>query len=82
MPACTTEPHLTFDKSVIRDVLNYLDKDLDDKDFIVEKSDKSQRVLTIDGEEISVKEFGGVQKGSQVFIKDDLVSLMRLTKKK
>ena len=32
-------------------------------------------------EELTLEEFGGVQKGSEVFIKQDLVSLMRLSKK-
>lgn len=71
---------ITFDKTSKRDVLSFLNKTLDNDGFIVEKDNPEQRVLTFDGQEISLDEFGGVQKGSEVFIKNNLVSLMRLSK--
>lgn len=71
---------LTFEDSAKEEVLDFLNKDVDREGFIVEKNDKKQRVLTVDGEELSLNELGGIQKGSQVFIKNDLVALMRLSK--
>ena len=44
--------------------------------FIVENSQSSQKVLTPRGEEIPVKEFAGVRKGSIIFVKSDIVSLV------
>lgn len=72
---------ITFDKSAKRDILDLLGKAVNDEDLIVEKGNPRQKVLTFDGEELSLEEFGGVQKGSEVFIKDNLVSLIRLSKR-
>lgn len=44
--------------------------------FIVEKSHPDQRVITPRGEEIPVKDFAGVRKGSVIFVKSDIVSLI------
>lgn len=73
-------PIVTFDDSTKLDILSFIDKTVDKEDFIVEKANPSQRVLTFDGEEITQKEFGGVKKGSEVFIKDDIISLLRISK--
>ncbi len=73
-------PVLTFDESAKLDILDFIDKSVDSEEFIVEKSNPSQRVLTFEGQEILKKEFGGVKRGSQVFIKDDIISLIRLSR--
>ena len=36
--------------------------------------------LSFDGEEVTLEDFGGVKKGSEVFIKKDIISLMRFSK--
>lgn len=74
-------PQILFDKSAKEEVLELLDKAIDTEKYIVEKDNPKQRVLTVDGEEISLEEFGGIQKGSEVFIKNNLVSLIRLAKR-
>ena len=71
---------ITFDGSAKQEILDFLDKSLDEEGLIVEKQNPAQKVLTFDGQEISLEEFGGVKRGSEVFIKNDLVSLMRLSK--
>ena len=71
---------LTFDESVKEEILDLFDKSVDSEGFIVEKDNPQQRVLSKDGQEVNIKEFGGIKKGSEVFIKKDLVSLMRLSK--
>lgn len=71
---------IVFDKNAKREILELLGKDIDKEGYITEKG-TSQRVLTFDGEEISLEEFGGIQKGSEVFIKNNLVSLIRLSKR-
>ena len=69
---------ITFDKELKKEILGLLEKEVDKEGFIVEKNNPGQRVLAFDGTEITVDEFGGIQKGSTVFLKNDLVSLMRL----
>lgn len=70
-----------FSKEVKKEILELLDKDVDEKGIIIEKDKPEQKVLTIEGEEISFEKFGGVRKGSEVFIKDNLVSLIKLSKR-
>lgn len=77
----TPTTKITFDESAKKDILNFLGKDTNDEGFIVEKDNPGQKVLTIEGEEIHINELGGIKKGSELFIKNDLVSLMRLSKK-
>ncbi len=73
---------ITFDESAKGDILDILGKKVKSDGTIVEKKSPYEPVLTFEGEHLTVEDFGGVQKGSEVFIKKDLVSLMRLTKRK
>lgn len=70
---------ITFDKSAKDFVLETFNKSTDDEGYIVEKDSPNQRVLTPDGEEIKKEEFAGIKKGSEKYIKSDLVSLIKLS---
>lgn len=72
---------ITFDKSARKFVLASFNKTTDDEGYIVEKSNPKQRVLSPDGEEVKETEFAGVKKGSEVFIKSDLMSIIELSDK-
>lgn len=67
---------VTFDEAFKKDVLEMFDKAVDDDNFIVEASNPTQKVLTPNGEDIRLKEFVGIKKGSEIFIKGDLISLI------
>ena len=69
---------ITFDDSAKRFILSSFGKDVDAEGYIVEKSDPKQRVLTLDGSEVLESEFAGLHRGSLVFVKSDLVSVIRL----
>lgn len=69
---------ITFDKSASTFILDLFDKTIDKDGYIVEKSKPSQRVLAIDEQEIKLEEFAGVKKGSEVFLKSDLPSVIKL----
>lgn len=71
---------ITFDESAKLDILEFLNKTVKDG-LIVEKNTPSQKVLTFDNQEITLDEFGGVQKGSEVFIKNDLISVMKFLRR-
>ena len=66
---------VTFDSSARDFILDAFGKTVKDG-FIVEKSKPDQRVITPRGEEVPVKEFAGVRKGSVIFVKSDIVSLV------
>lgn len=69
---------ITFDNSAKKFILETFDKTIDLEGFIVEKSNPSQRVLTPDGQELREDEFAAIKKGSEIYIKSDLISLVRL----
>ena len=64
---------ITFDDSTRDFVLGAFGKTLDADGYV---SDDGHRVLTPRGEDISVEEFAGVRKGSVVFVKSDITSLI------
>lgn len=67
---------ITFEESAKKEILAIFNKTIDDEDFIVEKNDTTQRVVTLDGEEIAFEEFAGIRKGSEIFIKSNLPSII------
>jgi hypothetical protein len=69
------EPKITFDDSAVPFILDVFGKAEKDG-FVVEKKNPSQKVITPRGEEIKVSEFAGVRKGSAIFVKNDIVSLL------
>lgn len=71
-------PKLLFSKETIPFILEAFGKSINDDGFIIEKS-TGELVLTPEGEEIEASKFGGLKKGSEIFIKDDLFSIMNLS---
>lgn len=69
---------ITFEESAKEKILSFFDKTVDNEGFIVERDEPTQRVITPDGEEIVFEEFAGIRRGSEIFIKSDLTSLMNL----
>lgn len=70
---------ILFDAASREFILDTFDKAVDVEGFIVEKSNPKQRVLTRDGEEVRVEDFAGIKKGSLLFFKKDLPSLITLS---
>jgi len=67
---------IIFDDSAIPFVLGAFNKTVSKEGFVVEKTTPKQKVLTPRGEDIPVDEFAGVRRGSTVFVKSDIVSLI------
>ena len=70
---------LTFSEDVMLDLLDLLGKTIDNEGYLAEKDDQTQRVLTKEGEEIHIDEWGGIIKG-RLFIKKDLTTLMEIAR--
>ena len=66
---------VTFDDSARDFVLAAFGKTSRDG-FIVEQCNTKQRVLNPRGEDIPTDEFAGIRKGSTIFVKSDIVSLI------
>ena len=68
--------NITFEESFKEDIIkNVLEKDINNCGTIIDR-DTKEEVLTQKGESINVKNFGGFKNGSEIFIKNDIVSLM------
>lgn len=70
----TKEIIITFEESAKEEILSMFDKTVDCEGFIIEK-DTLQRVITPQGEEITLQEFAGIGKNG-ILIKSDLPSLI------
>lgn len=70
------DARLVFDESARDFVLQAFGKTVDDSGYIVEAGNTSKRVQTIDGQEIKKEQFAGVRKGSEIYIKSDITSLI------
>lgn len=66
---------ITFDESAQAFILEAFGKGVRDG-FVVEKKKPSEKVITPRGEDVAVKDFAGVRKGSVIFVKNDIVSLV------
>ena len=69
---------ITFDESARRDILELFNKDVDSEGYIIERDVPTQRVLSLDGEEVHIDKFAAITKGSEAFVASDLISLMHL----
>ena len=69
---------ITFDAASKREILSYFGKTTDQDGYIIEAENPTQRVITPEGEEITIEEFAGIRNGSEIYIKSDLPSLIEL----
>ncbi len=70
---------ITFEKKFQNQVLDFFDKKINN-DVIVEKK-TGEPVLTESGKTVSETEFAGIRNGSEIFIKNDIGSLINYAKK-
>lgn len=71
---------ITFDKEFKAVILESFGKKI--KNGIIVEKDSEAPVLTIKGETITAKELAGIKHGSEIFIKNDITSLIEFAKKK
>lgn len=61
-------------------ILNSIGKEVDQEGYVID-SETKERVLLPSGEELLFKDFAGVKKGSEIFIKSDIISLVEYVNK-
>jgi len=71
--------YVSFDGTSKEFILRALGKSVDSEGFIIETA-THKKVLTPDGEPLHIDEFGGVRKGSEIFFKKDLPSVLDAVK--
>jgi hypothetical protein len=77
----SSTPKLLFTEGALPLILEAFGKSIDSDGFIIETA-SGEHALTPDGEIIEGTKFGGIKKGSEIFIKDDLYSIMNLSEGK
>ncbi len=75
------KPKLLFTEKSLPLILEAFGKSINEDGIIIETA-TGEPVLTPEGEEIEAKKFGGLKRGSEIFIKDDLFAIMNLTEGK
>ena len=71
---------ITFDKEFKTIILESFGKKT--KEGVIVERDSEAPVLTMKGETITIKEFAGIKHGPEIFIKNDITSLIEFAKKK
>ena len=69
---------ITFDESTKEEILSCFGKTIDKEGYIVERDNPEQRVTTPEGDFVPIQEFAGIRKGSEIYLKSDLPSLIKL----
>ena len=77
IPATQNKARLTFNPSALPFLLKTFDHSINENGVILDPS--GEAVLTPEGEEITIDNFGGFKKGSINFLKKDLLTAIKLT---
>ena len=81
MSTILQEGIITFDAASKQEILSFFGKTTDKDGYIIEADNPTQKVITPDGEDITIEEFAGIRNGSEIYIKSDLPSLIELIDK-
>ncbi|MHB1810945.1 MAG: hypothetical protein ACYDCP_06110 [Thermoplasmataceae archaeon] len=75
------KPKMTFDDSAKEYILSLFNKKVNEDGEVLEK-DSNEPVKSFEGNPLTLEDFGGVKKGSELFIENNVVSLFRLKYRK
>ena len=75
-----TTPKMLFTPKAVPFILESFGKSINDDGLITDEN--GEPILTPEGELIHYSKFGGLKKGSEIFIKDDLYSIINLSEGK
>ena len=75
-----TQARLLFTPKALPFILKAFNKGMNESGTIIDET--GEPVLTPEGEEITKDNFGGIKKGSLIFLKKDLLTAIKLTEGK
>ncbi|MCL5987633.1 MAG: hypothetical protein M1414_01865 [Candidatus Thermoplasmatota archaeon] len=73
-------PRMSFDESAREYILSLFNKKIVNGNVL--ELDSNEEVMSFEGNPLTVEDFGGIKKGSEIFIEDNVVSLIKLKSKK
>lgn len=71
---------MSFDESAREYILSIFNKKIVDGKVL--EMESNEEVMSFEGNPLTVDDFGGIKKGSEIFIEDNVVSLIKLKSKK
>ncbi len=71
---------IIFDSAFKQDILTCFDKEI--KQGVIVEKQTGIPVLTKQGQSITKKEFAGIKKGSEIYLKNDITSLIDFVNRK
>ena len=71
------QPKILFNDQSLPFILEIFGKTINEDGFIIEMN-TGELIQTPEGDFLSKDKFGGVKKGSEIFLKDDLLAVMKL----
>ncbi|MCL4480126.1 MAG: hypothetical protein M1113_01400 [Candidatus Thermoplasmatota archaeon] len=74
------KPRMSFDESAREYILSIFNKKIVDGKVL--EMESNEEVMSFEGNPLTVDDFGGIKKGSEIFIEDNVVSLIKLKSKK
>ena len=72
---------LIFNKEALPFILRAFGKSIDEQGLIID-ANTGDPILTPEGEALTKENFGGIKKGSEIFLKNDLLAVMNLAEGK
>ena len=72
------EKTITFTQDAKPFILDIFNKSIDKDGFVVEKENPQKRVIALNGETVKAEELAAIKKGSLIFVKSDVISLVEL----
>ena len=69
---------ITFDKSAKREILNQFDIAVDPGTNCLIEKDSGKTAVSPEGDSIELSRFAGMKKGSLIFVKSDINSIIKL----
>lgn len=72
---------IIFDKELSPHILDAFGKYVDKENYIVNRATKRRVLSFSDNEEVHIKEFAGIIPGSEIYLKSDIISLIKYVEK-
>jgi hypothetical protein len=70
-------PKMLFNEQALPLILEIFGKTINDDGLIIDMN-TGEPILTPEGEFLTKEKFGGIKKGSEIFLKDDLLTVINL----
>lgn len=78
----TQKARLTFTPGALPLILKAFGKKIDQENGVIRDIETNEPIMTPEGEEITKSTFGGIKKGSTLFLKKDLLTAIKLVEHK